>query len=298
MALDPLREILPCSGAKEAVFHLPLTFVDVGRRPRVLYGIPAYPVYERGTLFAGGQPYPVELRPERGYRLEPWTLPSEAIAKTGVIWINYPHNPTAATVDVAYLERVARFCRERDILLCSDECYVDLYFAAPPPSLLQVAREGVLTIHSLSKRSGMTGYRSGFIAGDPALIAVLARVRANFGVASTVPVQQAAIAAWGDDAHVAERREVFRRKRDVFVDFFERAGIGFFPCEATLYLWVEVPQGEDSVSYAHRLADLGVLVSPASYLGVDQPYIRLALVPSVQDCQRAAAVWSDLAQKT
>jgi len=295
--LDPAREILPCSGAKEAVFHLPLCFVDPARRPRVLYGIPGYPVYERGTLFAGGTPWPVELHAESGYRLEPWKLPRQLIGETAVIWINYPHNPTGATVDRAYLSRLAEFCQARDILLCSDECYVDLYLDdESPPSVLELGEghRGLLAFHSLSKRSGMTGYRSGFIAGDAELIATLAEVRGNFGVASTVPVQRAAIAAWSDDAHAAGRRALFADKRDLFLSFFARAGIDHLPCRATLYLWVEVPGQGDPVDYAERLADRGILVSPAPFHGVDQPYVRLALVPTREDCERAIAIWAQL----
>lgn len=297
VTLDPAREILPSAGSKEAIFHLPLAFLDPrGPRRRVLFGTPAYPVYERGTRFAGGEPWAVELRAEQGYRLEPWALPAAALAETAVLWINYPHNPTGATVDRAYLARLAEFCRQHDILLCSDECYVDLYLdGEPPPSLLEVAREGVLVFHSLSKRSGMTGYRAGFIAGDPQLVGALRRARANFGVASSTMVQAAAAWAWRDDAHAAARRAVFRRKRELFTRFFAEVGLRCAPCSATFYLWLRTPGDGDPRGYAAKLAEhAGILVSPASNLGVEQPYVRLALVPSEADCARAIARWRAL----
>jgi succinyldiaminopimelate transaminase len=294
--LDADRELLPTRGSKEAIFHLPLTFLDPhGPRRRVLYGVPGYPVYERGTLFAGGEPWPVELRPETGYRLEPWELPADKIAETAILWLNYPHNPTAAGVDLAYLERVAAFCREHEILLCADECYVDMYFEEPkPPSVLELAdRSGVLAFHSLSKRSGMTGYRSGFVAGDAELIALLAKTRPNFGVAKTVMVQRAGSWAWRDEAHAEARRQAFRAKRDAFMRFCAEVGLEHTPCTSTLYLWVRTPGDRDALGYAEALADRGILVSPAPFHGVEQPYVRIALVPSLADCERAIELWRE-----
>ncbi|MBW2734892.1 MAG: succinyldiaminopimelate transaminase [Deltaproteobacteria bacterium] len=296
VSLDVDAELIPSTGSKEAIFHLPLTFLDPhGSRRRVLYGVPAYPLYERGARFAGGEPWPVELRPEKHYRLEPWDLPAEKIAETAICWINYPHNPTAATADLAYLGRLVAFCHQHDILLCSDECYADIYFEEPkPPSVLQVTREGVLAFHSLSKRSGMTGYRSGFVAGDAALIALLKKTRPNFGVATTRMVQAAASWAWRDEAHLEQRLALFRAKRDVMLRFCAERGIEHTPCTSTLYLWVRVPGDGDAVAYAERLAEKGIIVSPAPFHGVDQPYFRLALVPSVEDCERAMLLWGEL----
>ncbi|MCB9558099.1 MAG: succinyldiaminopimelate transaminase [Deltaproteobacteria bacterium] len=292
VSLDPDTQILPCSGAKEAIFHLPLVFLNPSRRPRVLYGIPGYPVYERGTLFAGGTPWPVELRPDAGYLLEPWKLDRQAIAQTAIIWTNYPHNPTGVVAERDYLDRLQQFAADHELLLCGDECYVDLYLDdPPPPSLLQGQLTNVLTFHSLSKRSGMTGYRSGFIAGDAQLISVLAKARANFGTASTDVVQRAAVAAWSDDAHVDLRRRTFREKRDVLLEFFAQHRIEHLPCRATLYIWVKTPNEQDAMAYAQRLAEVGIIVSPAPLHGVDQPYVRLALVPTVEDCRRAVEVW-------
>ena len=126
-------------------------------------------------------------------------LPKSLLEETAMVWINSPHNPPGATAPLSYLQEVYRACREYGIILCSDECYVDLYFEEPPHSVLEVGKEGVLAFHSLSKRSGMTGYRSGFVAGDPKLIGEYLKHRSSFGVASPDFVQAAATAAWNED---------------------------------------------------------------------------------------------------
>ena len=225
VALDPEREVLPATGSKEAIFHAPLAFLHHSHDRRgVAYGTPGYPVYERGTLFAGGEARPVELKGENGFLLPPEAVDPEG---TRIVWINYPHNPTGATASYGYLERVAEFCREHDLLLFSDECYNDVFSGEPPPSILEVTRERTLAFCSLSKRSGMTGYRSAMMAGDPELIAALAKLRPSVGVATQSFVQDAATAAWSDDAHVQKRRRTFGEKRALFTAFFDRAGLDY-----------------------------------------------------------------------
>src|ERR687889_351956 len=138
VTLDPQREVLPATGSKEAIFHAPLAFLHHSHHRRgVAYGTPGYPVYERGTLFAGGEALPVELQGENGFLLPPEDVDP---GRTRILWINYPHNPTGATASYEYLERVAGFCHEHDVLLFSDECYNDVYSAEPPPSILEVTR--------------------------------------------------------------------------------------------------------------------------------------------------------------
>ena len=191
VALDPASEVLPAAGSKEAIFHAPLAFLHPAHDRRgVAYGTPGYPVYERGALFAGGEARPAELKKEAGF-----LVPVEKVdpEKTRILWINYPHNPTGATATYDYLEQVAEFCREHDILLFSDECYNDIYSGEPPPSILEVTKERTLAFCSLSKRSGMTGYRSAMMAGDPELIAALKKLRPSVGVASPAFVQEAAV---------------------------------------------------------------------------------------------------------
>lgn len=295
VALDPETEVLPATGSKEAIFHAPLAFLHPSHERRgVAYGTPGYPVYERGTLFAGGGARPVELGHESGF-----LLPLEKVdpGETRILWINYPHNPTGAAATYEYLAEVAAFCREHDVLLFSDECYNDLYSGDPPPSILEITTERTLAFCSLSKRSGMTGYRSAMMAGDPELVAALKKLRPSVGVATQSFVQDAATAAWGDDAHVEERRKIFGEKRSLFTGFFDRVGLDYLPTDASFYLWVAVPgsfAGDDE-AYALRLMEEGIVVAPGRSFGTGgEGYVRVALVPGLEECGRAIERWERL----
>ena len=290
--VDPDRQIVPATGAKETIFHLPLAFADPRGRRKVVMPDPGYPTYEVGTRFAGLEPVKVPLSSGRRFLLEPEDVGAEVLRETLLFWLSYPHNPTGAVAPRDYLERVARAAREHGFIVVSDECYADVYFGEPPLSILQVAAENVLAIHSCSKRSGMTGYRSGFAAGDPELVAVLRRLRSHPGVASPDFVSAAAVAAWSDDAHAAERRAIFKRKRDRFLAFFRAHGLRCEGSEATLYLWVRVPDGHGSASYAMRLLEEGIVVAPGTAFGAGEGYVRVALVPAEAECEEAIERWS------
>ena len=290
--LDPEGEVLPATGSKEAIFHAPMAFLHHSHDRRgVAYGTPGYPVYERGTLFSGGEALPVRLKGENGF-----LLPPEAVdhRRTRILWINYPHNPTGAAATYEYLEGVAAFCREHDMLLFSDECYNDIYSGGPPPSILEITKERTLAFCSLSKRSGMTGYRSAMMAGDPELISALGKLRPSMGVATQSFVQDAATAAWSDDAHVEKRRRIFGEKRALFTGFFERTGLEYLHTDASFYLWVVVPDGDDE-AYALRLMEEGIVVAPGSSFGAGgEGYVRVALVPGLEDCEVAIQRWAEL----
>ncbi|WP_456436218.1 succinyldiaminopimelate transaminase [Thermovibrio ammonificans] len=291
--LNPETEVIPTAGSKEAIFHLPLVFIEAeSDKRKVVFGTPAYPVYLRGTLFAGGEPHPVELKFEENFLLRLDKLPRSLLEETRIVWINYPHNPTGASAPLSYFEEVYGICREHGIILCSDECYVDIYFTEPPPSVLQVGKEGVLAFHSLSKRSGMTGYRSGFVAGDGKLVQEYLKYRSSFGVASQDFVQAAATAAWSDDGHVEERRRIFKEKAKVFSEFFKEIGLEFLPAEATFYLWVKTPKGVSGEKYALHLLKYGIVVSPGEFFGRGgEGFFRIALVPTLSECKEAVEVW-------
>ena len=290
VALDPESQVLPATGSKEAIFHAPLAFLHHSHERRgVAYGTPGYPVYERGTLLAGGEALPVELKWENGFLLQPEEIDPE---RARILWINYPHNPTGAAATYEYLESVVEFCRRHDILLFSDECYNDIYSGEPPPSILEITTERTIAFCSLSKRSGMTGYRSAMMAGDPELIGALRKLRPSIGVATQSFVQDAATAAWDDDAHVEKRRRVFDEKRDLFTEFFEHSGLEYLPTEASFYLWVAIPDGDDE-AYALRLMEEGVIVAPGRAFGAGgEGYIRIALVPGLEDCRLAIRRWA------
>ena len=290
--VDPERQVIPATGAKESIFHLPLAFAGGSERRKVVMPDPGYPTYEVGARFAGLEPVKVPLRAENGFLLEPGELPGSLLDETLLFWISYPHNPTGAVAPQEYLARVGKAALERGFMVASDECYADIYFGEPPRSMLETQVENVLAIHSCSKRSGMTGYRSGFVAGDPDLVAILKRMRSHPGVASPDFVTAAAVQAWSDDRHPAERREVFRRKRDRLARFFKEAGLEVVGSEATLYLWLRVPEGQTSASYAARLLEEGIVVSAGNAFGAaGEGYVRVSLVPGMRDIEEAIERW-------
>ena len=301
VTVDPATQVLPTSGSKEAIFHLPLAFLDpAGPRRTVVWGSPGYPTYARGTRSAGGEAHAVVLVPESGWRLDLGALDAALLARTAIAWLCYPHNPTGATVDRAYLRDQLDVARANDILLCSDECYQEIWFDEPAPSLLEVAGDdaaGMLAVLSLSKRSGMTGYRSGAIVGDAALVAQLRSLREDTGTASPDFVQAAAQVAWSDDTHVTERRAIFAAKRDVVLDGLATLGLTWSGSQATFYVWVRVPGGDD-LAYATALLDAGLVVTPGRAFGEGgEGWIRLALVPDVTGCRAAMDRWTAAQQQ-
>ena len=301
VTVDPERHVLPTAGSKEAIFHLPLALVDpAGSRRAVIWGDPGYQVYERGQLFAGGTSHRVALTPERGWRLDLDALDSEALTSASIAWLNYPHNPTGATVDLAFYQRARAVSQKHDLVLASDECYCDIYpdDAPLPPSLLQACGDptapdltGVVVAFSLSKRSGMTGYRCGALVGDPDLIAAQRLLRPNIGTASPEPIQRAAAAAWSEDTHAARRRTVFNAKRAVVLEFLREAGVRVSGSEATFYIWFAAPGGDDA-AYAEALLRERIIASPGRAFGpAGAGWLRLALVPDVEGCHEAVARW-------
>jgi acetylornithine aminotransferase len=287
--LDPEREIVPTLGSKEAIFSLAQLLVDpAGDRRRVVYTEPGYPVYERGALFAGGEPVGLPLREAHGFLPDLEGLDSSV----ALLWVNYPNNPTGAVAGLDFYERAAELARRHDFVLASDEAYSELWFDEPPASALQLAdRRNVIVFNTLSKRSSMTGYRSGFAAGDPELIAALRAYRPNVGTAPQEFVQRASVVAWSDEEHVERTRARYAAKREVFAELLARKGAPLAGSEATMYLWARVPGGTSSEEFATALLEHGVLVSPGSFFGPSgEGYFRLSLVPSLDDCRRAAAI--------
>jgi acetylornithine aminotransferase len=298
VAVDPTTEIVPTYGSKEAIFSFAQVVVDpVGGKDTVLVTEPGYPVPERGALFAGARVVHVPLREENGFLPELDALDEETLARTAILWLNYPNNPTAAVAPLQLFEQAARLAREHDFLLASDEAYSELWFREPPPSALQVAdRANVVVFNTLSKRSSMTGYRSGFVAGPGWAMDALRKYRPTVGTAPQEFVQRASVVAWGDEEHVARARGVYGRKRDVLLGALDALGWRVAGSEATMYLWVGVPAGESSEELAERLLVRGVVVAPGAYLGPSgEGYVRIALVPTVEDCERAAAILRSLA---
>jgi len=295
---------VPSKGSKESIFHIALSLIGRQGKKTLIYGDPAYPVYRTSALFAGGIPYPVLLDESKGYRLEPWTLPMNVQNDAAAIWVNYPHNPTGASVDREYWLKIIDWCHSKDVILLSDDCYVDIYdvaFDAPdklelrPLTPLMFTTDRVISFMSLSKRSGLTGYRAGMMAGDRRILEPHLRARANFGVACPTFVQHGAIVAWNDDEHVAKRRQIFTERVNYASKALKDLGIDHNKPDTTFYLWAKIPksfQGDD-VRFCLELAEHGVISSPAQWLGESiSGHFRLALVPELVETEEAFKIIS------
>jgi acetylornithine aminotransferase len=285
--VDPAREIVPTLGSKEAIFSF--AQVAVGEKRVVAIPEPAYPVYERGALFAGADVVTVPLREETGW------LPDldafDAWDDLALFWTCYPNNPTGAVAPLSFYEELAARAREHGFLLCSDEAYSELWFDEPPASVLQVAeRDNVVVFNTLSKRSSMTGYRSGFVCASGDVCDALRKFRPTVGTAPQEFVQRASVAAWSDERHVDDVRALYRRKRDTLLPALLEKGLRLSASDATFYLWVEVPGGS-SEELARALLEHGILVAPGSFFGAaGEGFVRFALVPTQAACERAAAI--------
>jgi acetylornithine aminotransferase len=296
VAVDPETQIVPTSGSKESIFSMHFAFVDPSAGDVVAFPSPGYPVYERGARFAGADLHRVILGDD--FVLRASDIADEVWKRTRIVWTCTPHNPTGSVSTKGELRDLYEAARTHGVLLASDECYADTYeeevFPSGPASVLQVADEGIagaLVFLSLSKRSGMTGYRSGAIVGDAEAISALKQLRETTGTASPNFVQDAAAAAWSDDAHAAERRAIFTKKRRILEKAFAGLGLAVVASRAGLYLWIKV---EDDITTSNRLLEHGVVVSPGRFFGPGgEGYIRLALVPALEECEQAALALTD-----
>jgi len=289
--LDPDAHILPSNGSKEAVYLIHQAVVDPGGRRAVLIPDPAYPVYEIAARFAGGEPVPVPLKPELGFLPDLDSLSPDLLRRTALFWVNYPNNPTGGVAGRDFYTKALALAREHGFWLASDEAYSEIWFDGPPPGALEAGLENLIVFNTLSKRSAMTGYRSGFIAGDPELMGLLRKIRPSQGVATPHFVLEAAVEAWEDEEHVAEQRRIYAEKREILLPVLRRKGLEIGGSQATFYLYLRVPAGESSEAFATRLLEAGIAVVPANYFGAaGEGWARVALVPTRGECERAASI--------
>jgi succinyldiaminopimelate transaminase len=284
-ALDPDTEVIPTLGSKEAVFGL--AQIVGGPGARIGVPSPGYPVPERGAAFAGAQTVEVPLLAEHGWLPDLDALPDDL----ALLWLNYPNNPTGARAPLEFYERAQRLALARGFVVASDEAYSELWFDGDPPhSALELAdRSNVVVFNTLSKRSSMPGYRAGFAAGDPELIAALKKYRPNAGVTPQTFVQRAAAAAWGDEEHVEAVRALYRAKRDALLPALLSLGLEPAGGDATFFLWLRTPTPDDEAFATALLADHGLVVAPGSYLGAaGAGHVRVAVVPTLGRCAEAA----------
>ena len=285
VALDPEREICATIGSKEAVFHAHEGFLDPG--DLILVPSPGYPPYKRGALFAEAQPWFYPLRRETGYLPDLDAIPADVADRARAIWVCYPNSPTGAVADRAFYERL------------SDEAYSEIYFGdEPPTSLIEIQKEGSLVFFSMSKRSAMTGWRIGWVAGDEELVASFRKVKTNVDSGTPTFIQDAAVAALEDETHVVEFRRAYREKRDILLAAFAAAGLPDCTPAASLYVWQQVPEGLSGVDFSARLLEpeIAVVCTPGEWISdvvadgsnPGAGYARFALVPTLENTKRAA----------
>lgn len=293
--LDPEKEICSTLGAKEAVFNFPEGFVNSG--DVVIMPNPSYPPYERGTLFAEGKPYFYPLLKENKFLPDLEKIPDEVRKKSRLIWINYPNNPTGAVISKEKLKEIIDFGIDNNIIIGSDECYTELYFNEKPISILELTKENVFVVQSLSKRSAMTTYRVGWLAGDEKIIHIFKKVKTNIDSGTPTFIQDAASAALLDEKHVEEFRNLYRKKRDIMVDALTSIGLEDCMPKAAIYIWQSSPKGMSSVDFAKKLLskEIAIVTTPGSWISKEvdgfnpgEGYLRFALVPSIAECKEAA----------
>ena len=295
VTLDPEREMCSNAGSKESIFNFPQGFIEPG--DIVICPSPGYPPMKTGTIFAGGVPYYVPLLAENGFLVDYASIPEDIATRAKIIWLNYPNSPTGAVASREYYKGLIEWARRFNIIIAADEgCYIDIYFDDMPSSILEVGREGIIAFYSLSKRNNMTGYRVGFVCGDEKLIQIFKRLKTNIDSGVANIIQDAAIVALNDDAHVELMRQHYREKRDALLAALQAVGLKTTAPPATFYIWQKVP-GSD-VAFAEQLLDpsIGIVVTPGSLIsdvcdgGINPGagYVRFALVAPLSDIHEAA----------
>ncbi len=281
VTLNSDTEVLPLVGSKEGIFHLPVAFVDPG--DVVLVPDPGYPVYGAGTLLVGGVPHYLPLREENDFLPDLDSIPTEVARAARVLWINYPNNPTGATAERGFFERVVKFAHDNDVLVCHDNAYSDVAFDGyRPMSFLEVdgAREIGLEFHSLSKTYNMTGWRIGMVVGNASAISAFGRVKTNVDSGVFEAVQRAAIAGLtGDQSWLDERNAIYQRRRDRVMAALAAMGVQARTPRASLYVWARVPGGGSSLDFClNTLHSALVWVTPGVGFGqAGEGYFRISL---------------------
>jgi succinyldiaminopimelate transaminase len=294
--VDPATQLGVCLGTKEFVGGLPhLLHRRDPSRDTVLYPAISYPTYEMGARLAGLRAVPVAL--DADWHVDVTSIDPDDARRALVLWINEPGNPSASAADDTYLAEVARWGRDRGVIVASDECYVE--FAPHRATILRRGTEGVLAVHSLSKRSNLAGMRCGFYAGDGDLVHYLIESRKHWGFMAPTPVQAAAIAALGDDEHVSEQRARYDERRQLMIDALAPLGYLHDGGPTAFYLWLRHEHGvDDGWELAARFAHAGILVSPGDLYGpAGADHVRLALVQPTERLRFAADRMAEILSK-
>ena len=307
LTLDPATQVLPVNGSREALFALAQTVIDPsGSDATVVLPNPFYQIYEGATLLGGAQPYYAPSDPARNFAVDWDSVPDAVWAKTQLLFVCSPGNPTGAVMPLSEWEKLFALSDRHGFVIASDECYSEIYFREEPPlgGLEAAAKLGrsdfrnLIALTSLSKRSNVPGLRSGFVAGDAALIRPFLLYRTYHGSAMSPVVQAASIAAWGDEVHVEENRRLYREKFAQVTPMLESVLDVRLP-DAAFYLWAGVPpawDGDDTAFARELFTQYNVTVLPGSYLARESAghnpgrgRVRMALVAETAECVEAAS---------
>ena len=285
--LDFGTEIINLIGAKEGIAHAPLCFIDPG--DKAIVPNPAYPVYEIGTMFAGGETVFIDLLEKNDFLVDFTSIDTKLAKEAKMMWINYPNNPTGAIANLDFFKEAVEFCKEFDIALMHDACYTEVTFDGYiAPSILQVpgAMDICIEFHSLSKTANMTGWRVGSAAGNPDLINALMRVKSNIDSGLSQAIQEMGIEALSlSKDWINQNNDIYKKRRDKVVSTLNEIGLDANAPKATLYIWTKVPEGFTSSSFTEKLLEeANVVVTPGNGYGkAGEGYVRLSLtIPDEQ----------------
>lgn len=279
--LTPERDILPLLGSKEGLAYVGASVLNAGDIS--LIPDPYYPVYVTASTTVGAQPYMLPLREEHNYLPDLESIPQEILAKSRLLWLNYPNNPTAACANPDFFARAVAFAHQHNLVIIHDMAYAEVYFDDfRPTSILQIpgANEVAVELHSLSKTYNMAGFRAGMLVGNPALVDAVGRLKSNIDSGMFRPIQYAAIEALHlPTSWLEERNAIYRKRRDLLVEGCNALGMKAQTPKAGLYIWAAIPRGFTSRAYANWLFDkTGVFVTPGTNFGeAGEGYVRISM---------------------
>jgi LL-diaminopimelate aminotransferase len=289
--LNPDTEIIPLIGSKEGIAHCPLAFLNPGDYS--LVPDPGYPPYKGGTILAGGKPYLMPLLEQNTFLPDLKKIPLNIRKKAKLMYINYPNNPTAATAEIDFYREVFEFATKNKIIVISDLAYSEIaYDGYRPSSMLEIegAKEAVLEFHSLSKTFNMTGWRIGWACGNKNLISALGKVKSNIDSGIFSAIQLAGIAALeGSDEHIKNMCYLYQERRDSLIKGLRSLGWESRPPKATFYVWIKIPQKNDSIRFSKALLEkANIVVTPGVGFGrYAEGFIRIALTVSKERIEEA-----------
>ena len=292
--LDPETEISSTIGSKEAIFHFPIGFTDPG--DIVICPTPAFPVYKIGTQFRNAEVHFTPLLEKNNFLIDFSLIPDDVAEKAKIIWTNYPNSPTGVSATKEWLQVLVSWAKHYNVIIAADEgCYNDIYFNEKPLSLLEIQKEGIITFYSLSKRSNMTGYRVGFVAGDERIISGFKKVKTNIDSGTPTFIQDAACLALEDQVEVLKMRKEYKLKRYIMIKALTACGLEAPIGDSTFYLWQKVPKNFNSIKFAEKLIELGIIVTPGQLISDEADginpgtnFVRFALVPTIEETEEAA----------